>query len=186
MSASSIILLGVITRAHGLRGEVELLPFNPASDRWRRATELLCVPPRLVPSRETDTIVSDEALPSLTLEAVREGAKGRFIARFSTLTTRRHAEESRGSGLGVYAPTLEEPTDGEFWFHEVPGWAVEDRGGQLLGHIVQALDGAQDLLEVRPSSGGETFFIPVVEAFIVEVDRANKRFIVEVPEGLIS
>ena len=86
----------------------------------------------------------------------------------------------------MYAHTLEEPADGEFWFHEVPGWKVEDSDGHALGHVVQALDGAQDLLEVRPPGGGETFFIPVVEAFIVEVDRPNKRFIVEVPEGLTS
>ena len=186
MTASSIILLGAFTRAHGLRGDLEVLPFNPDSPLWRAGSSFVRVPASLVPKRETDTVEVDiDRLTPLNLVSVRDGAKGRLIARFDAIDSRGEAEGAKGDLLGLAADALTDPGDGAFWFHEVPGWSVIDQERGEVGHVVRAISAAQDLLEVRPRQGGETFFIPVVDTFIVEVDRANRCFKVDLIEGLI-
>ncbi|PQB08035.1 16S rRNA processing protein RimM [Polaribacter filamentus] len=88
---------------------------------------------------------------------------------------------------GVYLPLdlLPKLTGDKFYFHEVIGFTVIDENYGEVGTLVHINDkAAQPLFEI--DSDGKEVFIPMIDDFIKEVDRANKTIHVTAPEGLIE
>ena len=118
---------------------------------------------------------------------------GRFHAGFVLLqlegvTTLEGAEMLRGAHIGIRAGEVPEPEEGSFYQFELEGLAVQDTQGRTLG-IVEGIqeNPAHDFLAVRPAqSGVKPFLIPLVEAFVKQVDLKNGRIVVDLPEGLIE
>jgi 16S rRNA processing protein RimM len=85
-------------------------------------------------------------------------------------------------------------TGNKFYFHEVIGFEVEDKRLGVVGKIQSINDStAQPLFEVInreiDSSGSEQvkeILIPMVDHFLVKIDRDNKKVIMDLPEGLIE
>lgn len=94
------------------------------------------------------------------------------------------------SGLKLFAseddlPPLEE---GEIYLHDLIGFEVferEDSSGDLLyrGLVSDVLEGGQRLLVVE-REGEPDVLVPDVEPIVEEVDIADRRVIVNPPEGL--
>ncbi|MGM0574149.1 MAG: ribosome maturation factor RimM [Myxococcota bacterium] len=183
-----ILLLGAVTKAHGLRGQVQILPFHADSPRWEPGETLHLVPAGLVSrerSRREDVVEVDEARP-VRLEGVHPAPKDRLVARLEGVRFRDQAEALVGALLGVLPEDLEDDLgDGEYWYFEVPGWEVVDLAGEAIGTIVRAIPAHTDLFEVRPVGGGPTFFVPVVDQVVSSIDRARGRVVVDPIEGLI-
>lgn len=183
------MLLGAIARAHGVQGEVQLLPFNPDSPWWQGGTELFIVDPQAYGLTRQDDFLDVEAdvLPEIVrLDSVRPGPKGRLVGRLSASRNRGAADALRGCLLAAPAEVLGQLDEGEFWYHELVGWDVDDvAGAGVVGQVVRIVPAHTDLLEVRPAVSGPTFFIPMVDAFIRELDREGRRVVVELIEGLL-
>jgi 16S rRNA processing protein RimM len=65
------------------------------------------------------------------------------------------------------------------------GCAIVNEEGQALGVVNDVLQHtAQDLYEVK-GLDGKLFYIPVVDAFVKEIDIAAKRITVQMIEGLM-
>ena len=75
--------------------------------------------------------------------------------------------------------------EGEFWYHEIVGWQVVSDDEDTLGTAVRIVSGPSDLLEVRPVRGGETYFVPMHDEFVLEVDRQRARIVIAPIEGLV-
>ena len=73
----------------------------------------------------------------------------------------------------------------KFYFHEVIGFEVEDKRFGRVG-IIQSINDstAQPLFEVL--NGTVEIFIPMIDHFLVEIDRKNKKVKMDLPEGLIE
>ncbi|MCB9729493.1 MAG: 16S rRNA processing protein RimM [Deltaproteobacteria bacterium] len=182
-----LLLLGAVTKAQGLRGELGVLPFHEASPLWKVGSELVLVPPGVLSdeeSRQSDT-VEVAAGRTVRLQQVRPAGKGRLVIALAGVGDREAAEALRGGVLGVVPEALGEPDEDEYFYYEVPGWRVEDGAGELIGTIVRALPGQTELFEVRPASGGESFYIPVIRDIVTRIDRAGRRVVIEVVEGLL-
>ncbi len=181
-----LIVLGAITRAHGLKGEVEVLPFHPSSPRWSAGSEVWLVPggDPATRDREADFIESENVEPDAIVSS-RPGAKGRLVVALARCRNRHTAESLRGSVFGVPPEALEELEEDEFWFHEVSGWAVVTADSEPVGTVVRAIDLTTQLFEVRPVSGGETFYIPIIEDVIVDIDREAGKVTIHLLEGLL-
>lgn len=67
------------------------------------------------------------------------------------------------------------------------GWEVHDTASGLVGSVssIQEMPG-QDLLEVSSAKEDRTILIPLVDAFVVEVDEDARRIVVDVPDGLLE
>ena len=177
------MLIGAIARPHGIKGDVQVVPFNTLSPLWEAGTTLAVTPKE---SASPNIDVVDLKTPStLTVKRVSAGPKGRLIVWFDGIAGRSEAEAYKGAWLAVPSEALGELEEGEFWYYEVSGWAVVSSEGEDLGKVVRIIDGATDLLEVRPPQGGDTYYIPMVEAFILEVNRDQGRITVDVVEGLL-
>ena len=51
--------------------------------------------------------------------------------------------------------------------------------------ICSSTDTHIDLLEVRPAWGGDTFYVPVIDDVVVRIERAERRVVIELLDGLV-
>ncbi|OBX23101.1 MULTISPECIES: ribosome maturation factor RimM [Bizionia] len=73
----------------------------------------------------------------------------------------------------------------KFYYHEIIGFKVTDVNFGNVGIITSINDTtAQALFEI--DKDGTEILIPMNDAFIVKVDKANKEIILDTPEGLID
>jgi 16S rRNA processing protein RimM len=99
------------------------------------------------------------------------------------------SEEEADSIIGceVYLPLsmLPKLTGNKFYFHEVIGFEIEDKRLGVFGKIVSINDStAQPLFEVV--NGEVEMLIPMVDHFLVKIDRENKKVVMDLPEGLVE
>jgi len=96
-------------------------------------------------------------------------------------------EADRLIGCGIYLPLsmLPKLEGNQFYFHEVIDFEVEDKRLGTVGKIVSINDtSAQPLFEVL--HGDVEILIPMIDHFLVEIDRKNKKVKMDLPEGLIE
>jgi 16S rRNA processing protein RimM len=90
-------------------------------------------------------------------------------------------------GCAVYLPLsmLPKLEGNQFYFHEVIGFEIEDKRLGVFG-IIQSINDttAQPLFEVL--NGEVELLIPMIDQFLVEIDRKNKKVVMDLPEGLIE
>ena len=90
-------------------------------------------------------------------------------------------------GKDVYLPlTMLPKLEGnKFYYHEVVGFdAIDQRLGNF-GTILRISDnGVQALFEVQKDDA--IILIPLIDEFIIEVNRENKSILFNTPEGLID
>lgn len=98
------------------------------------------------------------------------------------------ADEARLlAGCELYLPlTLLPSLEGnKFYFHEVIGFTVEDKEQGNIGILKEIYDqGPQPVLSI--DCKGKEIMIPLIDDFLLEVDRENKILKVAAPEGLIN
>lgn len=96
-------------------------------------------------------------------------------------------EADRILGCDVYLPLsmLPKLEGNKFYFHEVIGFEIEDQRIGVFGKIVSINDtSAQPLFEVI--NGNVEILVPMIDQFLVKIDRENKKVIMNLPEGLVE
>jgi 16S rRNA processing protein RimM len=91
-------------------------------------------------------------------------------------------------GAKLYLPLAALPKlDGnKFYFHEVMGFSITDAEFGELGTLENIMDnGPQPIFQIKHSSGKE-ILIPILDDFIVDVNRENRSITTQAPEGLID
>ena len=99
------------------------------------------------------------------------------------------SEEEADSILNcaVYLPLsmLPKLEGNKFYFHEVIGFEIEDNRLGVFGKIVSINDSsAQPLFEVV--NGTVEILVPMIDQFLVKIDRENKKVVMYLPEGLVE
>jgi 16S rRNA processing protein RimM len=161
----SFTVLGVITGAHGIRGEVKLKSFTgepeavgsygPLETRDGRSFEITGLKP----------------------------AKAGFVARIKGIGDRNQAEALKGTELGLPRHRLPEPEPEEFYHQDLIGLSAETADGEPYGEVVAVHDfGAGDLLEVRHEGVKATELIPFTKAAVPEVDLQARKVVVVPPK----
>ena len=90
-------------------------------------------------------------------------------------------------GAAVYLPLslLPKLEGNKFYFHEVIGFEIEDLRIGVFGKIQSINDStAQPLFEVL--NGDVEILVPMIDHFLVKIDRENKKVIMNLPEGLVE
>src|SRR5262245_9136816 len=118
--------VGRVAKAHGLRGEVVVVPITNRADRFEPGAHLWC---------DDHPVVIATARPH----------QGGYLVRFDGIEDRNAAERLRGATLTAEPPGP--PVEGEVWVHEVIGAQVRDRAGTVLGTVTAVeANPAHDLL----------------------------------------
>lgn len=105
--------------------------------------------------------------------------------RFEDINTEEEADAMMGNDLYLPLQLLPKLSGNKFYFHEVIGFEVEDQRLGVVGKIESINDTtAQPLFEVL--NGDVEILIPMIDHFLVKIDRENKKVIMDLPEGLIE
>ncbi|MFT3794997.1 ribosome maturation factor RimM [Flavobacterium sp.] len=112
--------------------------------------------------------------------------KGELLrVKFEDVDSEADADEIIGCAVYLPLKMLPKLEGNKFYFHEVIGFAIEDQRLGIVGTIESVNDStAQPLFEVRRD--GKELLIPMIDHFIVEVDRKNKVIKMDLPEGLVE
>ncbi|UMY66700.1 MULTISPECIES: ribosome maturation factor RimM [unclassified Flavobacterium] len=105
--------------------------------------------------------------------------------RFEDVKTEAEADAILGSALYLPLSMLPKLSGNKFYFHEVIGFEIEDVTRGVFGTIEAVNDTtAQPLFEVK--NGEVELLIPLIDAFLVKIDRTKKRVVMNLPAGLID
>lgn len=164
------VLVGKITKAHGLRGEVKVFPFSEE-------------PTNLVRYKEVVLVDSRGSL-SPPLAVTRSRVQGKTaVIQFAEMNDRTKAESVEGMGVLLVRDCLPEITEDEYYWHDYIGKLVVDRGGKEIGRVDHLFsNGAQDVLVVR--GNGEEILIPVTKDIVTEGNDGS--LLVDLPPGLLE
>lgn len=105
--------------------------------------------------------------------------------QFEDVSTEEEADEMLGCAVYLPLKMLPKLSGNKFYFHEVIGFEIEDKRHGVIGVIQSVNDTtAQPLFEVL--NGSVEMLIPMIDLFLVEVDRKNKKIRMDLPDGLVD
>jgi len=161
------VLLGRITTAHGIRGDVVIESYTAAPE------DIAAYGP----------LQSEDGAKRFDVKVVRVTPRG-VIARVAGVSDRNAAEALRGTSLYALRADLPEAEAGEYYHADLVGLRVEDADGKRIGTVAGVHNyGAGDLLELRLDGVAVTELIPFTDAFVPVVDIAGGRVSVVLPEA---
>jgi 16S rRNA processing protein RimM len=160
-SGGEFVLVGAVTGAFGVHGEVRIKPFTAEPEGVVSYGPLYNADGRIVLTPKSWRAVK-EALAVVAPE----------------VKTREEAEALRNTPLYVSRKSLPPPGDEEFYHIDLIGCRVEDEAGAAIGEVVAVQNfGAGDLLEIRPAEGGN-LYIPLTLQAVPRIDIAARLVIV--------
>ena len=176
-SEPSYLVVGHINKAHGTKGELFVWPLTDHP-------ESTFAPGVILYLADEAGAVPDTSSPSLAVEAVRPFRRG-YLVRFPGVLDRTQAEAFHGRYLLRPMSELEEPEEGEVFYHQLLGMKVHTVAGEDLGEIVEVYElQPADLLEIRGERG--TFHIPFLKSIVKELDKEAGTLIMDPPDGLLE
>lgn len=153
MTSGRDVIVGVIAKPLGLKGEVFVRP-NPDVGHVFARGDTFAV------GDERALVVAEARLHS-----------GRQVMRFEGVDTREQVEQLRGTVLSVPRDAVELDDDA-FWNDELLGREVVDDSGAMVGVLESTLDGAaHDYLVIARPDGGEVLVPAVADLVDVQPDR---------------
>ncbi len=159
--ASKRIVLGVITNAHGIKGDVTIKPFGEDPNSLM----------------DYGPLTDKSGKQTFTILSLRHSKKDLYVARIKELTDRNMAESVKSTDLYIELSKLPEPEEDEFYYHDLLGLEAKLTSGEVYG-TVKAVEnfGAGDILEILPQNGQKTVYFSFTKE-IVPVVNVKEGFI---------
>ena len=152
--SQTLVLVGRVAGAFGVRGEVRITAYtaDPMS---------LCA---------YGPLLREDGALGLTLTSARV-AKDGVVARTREIDSKEAADALRGLRLFVPRDRLPEPDDeDEFYLTDLAGLEARDTQDAVIGRVKSVQNfGASDMLEITPSGGGPTWYLPFTREAVPEV-----------------
>jgi 16S rRNA processing protein RimM len=164
-----LVLIGKVTRPHGVRGEMKVLPGEGCSGAWCQVREVwLGKDARTARAR--------------VLRRARPGGRG-FILSLEGVDSVEAAEELRDVSLFVERAALPPPAKGEWYLEDLIGLRVEDPHGRVLGELQAIFDNGAHEVYVVARAGAE-ILVPGVEGVVLAIEPEAGRVVLDPPPGL--
>jgi 16S rRNA processing protein RimM len=163
------VLVGVVVRAHGVRGEVVVRRFGDDSSILEKGAVLQ----------------GERGSLKVSLEVFSARPyKREWLVVFQGVEDRDEAETLAGMELSVDSSRLPALPEGTYYSYQLEGLSVVTVAGEDLGVIEEVLEtGANDVAVLRGPRG--EVLLPLVEHVIREVSLEEGRMTVEPIPGLI-
>ena len=157
------IVIGRVGAAHGIRGELRIIPLTDFPERFMSLREVM---------------VGDELLH---IESVKPQGKN-FLMRFREYTVREDAQKLTGRLLTVARAEAAPLDEGEYYVFDIVGLTVYDEENNELGTVENVLrTGSNDVYAVRSEDGRE-ILIPALRKVVRTIDVPNGRMTVRLSE----
>lgn len=165
--------IGKIAAAHGVRGDMLLIPLTD-------------FPERFIGMKKLDISLPCKPVKSWKVRRLEpyEG-KNTFFLHLQGVEDRNAAEAMKGASVTVPKDERVELEEDEYWLDDIIGLAVLDAStGENLGRVSEIIQtGSNDVYVVKTPDGKEKP-VPATGDAIVSVDVVGGTMTVNIPEGL--
>ncbi len=128
--------------------------------------------------------INGDVIPFI-IEKINFGKGNNATVKLQDVDNESDAKKLVNRELYLPISTLPKLEGDKFYYHEVIGFEVWDKNAGFVGVIESVNDmSAQSLFEIK--DGFTEILLPVVDDFILKIDRVNKKIEVEFPEGLLD
>jgi 16S rRNA processing protein RimM len=169
----SLVAVGEVLRPWGLQGEVRVKPLTDhPKERFRALSE--CVLWEPVPDRRETCRIASCRFEGQTV-----------LVRMEGVTSPEDARRFTGRLLAVAQEDVLPAPEGHFYAWEMAGAAVETRDGRRVGEFVR-VEGSEGQPLWVVADGDREHLVPAVPEIVVEVNVAERRIVIDPPEGLLE
>ncbi len=168
---SDRIALGVIRKAHGVRGEASVEPWTDSLDRFSHLGRVILVSPDEQSTREVH------------VAAFRPHA-GRALVLFDEFTSPEELREVQSWTIEVPESEARPLGEDEYFLHDLVGLTLVDDLGAERGVVIDAYEGGGGVLLNVKRPDGKEFELPFAADLCPSIDLAAKRMVVNIPDGL--
>lgn len=168
---SDRIALGIIRKAHGVRGEVSVELWSASLDRLDDIKKVTLASP------------DESRIRDASIEAVRVHA-GRLLVKFAGINSPEAVQHIRNWTIEVPGEDAAVLGEDEYYLHDLAGLTLVDRDGVVRGTVKEAYEGGGGILLDVERPDGRRYDLPFAAGICVEIDLAQKHIVVELPEGI--
>ena len=170
---AALVAVGEVLRPWGLQGEVRVKPLTDRpKERFRALSEYVLWEP--VPDRRETCRIASCRFEGETV-----------LVRMEGVTSPEDARRFTGRLLAVAQEDVLPAPEGHFYSWEMAGAAVETRDGRRVGEFVR-VEGSEGQPLWVVAEGGREHLVPAVPEIVVEVNVAERRIVIDPPEGLLE
>ena len=165
------LIIGKIGGAHGVRGEVKIIPLTDDVRRFSSLKECLILDEKehLKETREVEKSRVDDS---------------RTLIKFKGIDDRDEVSKLTGYYIGVSREDAVKLPEGRYFIADLIGLTVVDESRGDLGTIKDIINsGASDIIIVK-RKGKNELLIPYLNAIVKSVDLSSGKMDVVLPEGL--
>lgn len=168
---SDRIAVGIIRKAHGVRGEASIEPWTDSADRFEDLESVTLVSP------------GDEQTRVVTVESVRAHGE-RVLMKFAGIESPEEVQTLHNWTIEIPADQARSLEEDEYFIHDLVGLTLVDREGRERGVVVDAYEGGGGILFDVKRPDGKTFELPFAADICTDIDLNAKTMTVALPEGL--
>ena len=171
----NLILVGRVLRAHGVHGELKVIPETDHPDRFVDLDQVFL--------GKNNQTAQPRSIRSIRFQHTRKGIL--VLLNLEGIEGRDVADAHRKFGVYADRDALPPLEDNEFYWHDLVGCSVIG-DGEEVGVLKEVLEmPAQHILVVARDRGPD-IMVPAVDAFIEDIDVASRKIVIRPIDGLFD
>lgn len=174
MERPAHLVVGLVKKPHGIKGEVLVYPVTDDPETTFRAGRVLAV------------IDRDGRPTGEEVEVVRARQFHRaWLLHLQGHEEREDAERLRERYVALRAEDVKDLAPGEFYFHELVGMRVETGQKVDVGEVAEIIEAPQGPMLLVHGADKERL-VPFAPWLVTRVDRAGRRIEIAPPPGFLE
>jgi 16S rRNA processing protein RimM len=164
------IALGIIRKAHGVRGEASVEAWSDSPERFTEVSAVTLVSPEESSTRDA------------TIESVRIHA-GRALVKFTGIESPEDVQLLQNWTVEVPSSQARKLDADEYFLHDLVGLTLIDSDGTPRGKVIEIEETGGGVLLVVEGPRGR-FDVPFAADICTKVDLEAKKILVNLPDGI--
>ncbi len=171
IQADNAYEIGYLSRTHGLKGELILIMDVNDTDEYADI--------------EVVYILQKNKYMPFFVEALRPKNHKEWIVKFEDIDNIEAATPIAKSKLYLSTEDLPQLDADGFYFHEIIGYTILDNNLGEIGKVSDVLE-ANDQYLLQFYNQNHECLLPLVDAFVLQVNKETKVVHTELPDGLLE
>ncbi len=170
MNIDELLMVGVVTTTHGVRGEVKVFPTTDDADRFKKLKKVI--------------LFNEKEYKPLKIQSVKR-FKQFVILKLEGCDTMDDALLLKNAQLFVTREDAVKCEEDEYFIADLIGMRVTDEEGKDLGTVADVITtGANDVYEIKQDNGN-SFLIPAIKECVLSVNVRGKKMTIHLMDGLL-
>lgn len=176
MDSEALLLVGRVSRPHGIHGEIKVSPETDDPLRIKGISKLYF--------GASSLRVLSKQVHSVRFQRSKNGTV--VVLKLDGIDTREAAESFRKMKIFANRSDLPPLMDGEMYIHDLIGFSATTEFGEAVGTVIDVLETPAHLTFLVERDGRPDVLIPDVPEIITHIDLIEARIVIRPMEGLFE